>query len=55
MDIILDIIVKKLYNHYIYKVMTDKSDKDQVVRQVYYAVDTGFGSIAETYRDAKKT
>ena len=54
MDIISDIIVKKLYNHYIYKVMTDKSDKDQVIRQVYYDVDTGFGSIAETYRDAKK-
>ena len=34
--------------------MTDKSDKDQVIRQVYYDVDTGFGSIAETYRDAKK-
>lgn len=54
MDIILDIIVKKLYNHYIYKVMTDKSDKDQIIRQVYYDVQ-GFGSIAETYRDAKKS
>ena len=34
--------------------MTDKSDKDQVIRQVYYDVDTGFSSIAETYRDANK-
>jgi hypothetical protein len=34
--------------------MTDKSDKDQLIRQVYYDVDTGFGSIGDTYRDAKK-
>ena len=34
--------------------MTDKSEKDRIIRQVYYDVDTGFSSIAETHRDAKK-
>ena len=34
--------------------MTDKSEKDHVIRQIYYDVDTGFGSISETYRDAQK-
>ena len=33
--------------------MTDTSDKDRIIRQVYYD-DTGFGSIAETHREAKK-
>ena len=32
----------------------DKENRDKVIRQVYYDADTGFGSIAETYRDAKK-
>ena len=30
------------------------SEKDKIFRQVYYDADTGFGSINETYRDAKK-
>ena len=34
--------------------MTDKSEKDRTIRQVYYDVDTGFGSINETYQNAKK-
>ena len=33
--------------------MTDKSDKDQLIRQEHYDVDTGFGSIGDTHRDAK--
>ena len=33
--------------------MTDK-DKEKVIRQIYYDKDTGFGSIAETYKDAKQ-
>ena len=28
--------------------------KDKIIRQVYYDADTGFGSINDTYRDAKK-
>ena len=31
-----------------------KDEKDKVIRQVYYDADTGFGSIAETFKDAKK-
>ena len=34
--------------------MTDKSEKDRIIRQVYYDVDTGFGGISETYKNAKK-
>ena len=30
------------------------SEKDKIIRQVYYDADTGFGSISDTYRDAKK-
>ena len=30
------------------------SDKDKIMRQIYYDVDTGFGSINETYQNAKK-
>ena len=33
--------------------MTDK-EKEKVIRQIYYDKDTGFGSIAETYKDAKQ-
>ena len=29
-------------------------DKNQIIRGVYYDVDTGFSSISETYREAKK-
>jgi hypothetical protein len=29
------------------------TDKDKIIRQVYYH-ESGFGSIAETYKDAKK-
>ena len=31
-----------------------KDEKDKFIRQVYYDADTGFGSIAETFKDAKK-
>ena len=31
-----------------------KEDKDKVIRQVYYDAQTGFGSIAETYKESKK-
>jgi hypothetical protein len=34
--------------------MVIQSDRDRIIRQVYYDVDNGFGSIAETYRDAHK-
>jgi len=30
------------------------TEKDRIIRQVYYDTDTGFGSIAETHRDSKK-
>ena len=33
--------------------MTDK-EKEKIIRQIYYDKDTGFGSIAETYKDAKR-
>jgi hypothetical protein len=29
-------------------------DKEQVIRQVYYDVESGYGSIQQTYRDSKK-
>ena len=29
------------------------TDKDKIIRQVYYS-ESGFGSIGETYKDAKK-
>ena len=33
--------------------MVDKdSDKYSVIRSIYYDKDTGFGSIAETFKDA---
>ena len=35
------------------KVMTDTSGKDCIIRQAYYD-EQGFGSIAETHREAKK-
>ena len=31
-----------------------KEDKDKIIRQVYYDADTGFGSIAETYKASTK-
>ena len=31
-----------------------KDEQDKVIRQVYDDADTGFGSIAETFKDAKK-
>ena len=34
--------------------MSDKIEKDRVIRQVYYDVDTGFSSISDTYKDSKK-
>ncbi|MFY9239447.1 MAG: transposase family protein [Roseovarius sp.] len=32
----------------------DKEDRDKVIRQVYYDTQTGFGSIAETFKESKK-
>jgi transposase InsO family protein len=34
--------------------MANKTEKDRIIRQVYYDADTGFSSTAETYRDSKK-
>ena len=34
--------------------MTDSSEKDKVIRQIYYDADSGFGSITETYKASKK-
>ena len=34
--------------------MTDKSEKDKIIRQIYYDADSGFGSIADTYKASKK-
>jgi len=31
-----------------------KEEKDKIIRQIYYDVDTGFSSVSDTYRDAKK-
>ena len=30
--------------------MADSSEKDKVIRQIYYDADSGFGSITETYK-----
>ena len=34
--------------------MTDSSEKDKVIRQIYYDADSGFGSISDTYKASKK-
>ena len=34
--------------------MTETADKDRVIRQVYYDIDTGFDSVINTYRKANK-
>ena len=34
--------------------MSNQSEKDTIIRQVYYDTDTGFGNISETYHNAKK-
>ena len=34
--------------------MSDKIEKDRVIRQVHYDVDTRFSSISDTYKDSKK-
>ena len=34
--------------------MSTQSDKDKIIRQIYYDSDNGFGSISETHREAKK-
>ena len=34
--------------------MSEQHNKDRVIRQVYYDVDTGFGGISETYKKSKK-
>jgi hypothetical protein len=30
------------------------TDKDKIIRQVYYDKDNGFGSISDTYKQANK-
>jgi hypothetical protein len=37
-----------------YITMSTQSDRDRIIRQVYYNTDSGFGSIASTYKDAHK-
>ena len=34
--------------------MTETADKDSIIRQVYYDIDTGFDSVINTYRKANK-
>ena len=34
--------------------MSTQSNKDKIIRQIYYDSDNGFGSISETHREAKK-
>ena len=34
--------------------MPTQTDKDRIIRQIYYESDSGFGSIAETARESKK-
>jgi hypothetical protein len=34
--------------------MTDESDKEKIIRNIYYDVEEGFGSIKETYQKANK-
>ena len=34
--------------------MSEQSEKDKIIRQIYYDVDTGYGSILDTYKQAKK-
>ena len=34
--------------------MPTQTDKDRIIRQIYYDSDSGFGSIAETHRESKK-
>ena len=31
-----------------------KEEKDKIIRQIYYDADSGFGSIADTYKASKK-
>jgi hypothetical protein len=48
---------KKIINNnivYIDDTMATQSEKDKVIRGVYYDADTGFGSINDTYQQAKK-
>ena len=34
--------------------MSTQSERDKIIRQVYYDVDTGFGSISETFKESKR-
>ena len=34
--------------------MSTQSERDKIIRQVYYDVDTGFGSISETWKKKKR-
>jgi hypothetical protein len=34
--------------------MSTQSERDKIIRQVYYDVDTGFGSISETFKESNK-
>ena len=33
--------------------MSEQSEKDKIIRQIYYDADTGFSSISDTYKEAK--
>ena len=46
--------LKNYSNTYIRMNKEDKDKNDTVIRGVYYDVDTGFGSINDTYQQAKK-
>ena len=34
--------------------MTELSDKDKIIKSIYENIDTGYGSIRDTYQQAKK-
>ena len=34
--------------------MTELSDKDKIIKSIYENIDTGYGSILDTFQQAKK-
>ena len=34
--------------------MTELSDKDKIIKSIYENIDTGYGSILDTFKQAKK-
>ena len=53
-DKTINTMYKNLFFYIFIYIAMSKEDKDKVIRQVYYDADTGFGSIAETYKESKK-